>query len=139
MAYYLETSFKIPKWLKLLFQIGAGLFVLLLARLIVLGRVVRIRTRELLQKTAELQKANQQLNAANQQISAMNEQMKSLYNELQETFERFQDIMVLTSQVGTFEASERESLENVLDMALKLVPKAKYGSVSLQKVTDESL
>jgi len=126
LSRYFEASFKMPEWLKLFILISIGSLAFLLIILIILKRLVNIRTRELLQRTKELQ-------GANQQINAMNEQMRSLYNELQETFDRFQDIMVLTSQVGTFEASEKEFLENVLDMALKLVPKAKYGSVSLIK------
>jgi len=126
LSRYLEVPFRMPEWLKLLIQISIGSIAFLLIILIILKKLVNVRTRELLQRTEELQRANQQINA-------MNEQIKSLYNELQETFDRFQDIMVLTSQVGTFEASEKEFLENVLNMALKLVPKVKYGSVSLVK------
>jgi polar amino acid transport system substrate-binding protein len=42
-------------------------------------------------------------------------------------------VVVLASEVGTFEATEEEFLRKVLTLALDLIPKAKYGSISLLK------
>ena len=75
--------------------------------------------------------ANENLRAASEQIKAMDVQIKDLYNELQETFNKFQEVMEIVASISTLEISEEEFLKRILDLALSLIPKAKYGSVSL--------
>jgi polar amino acid transport system substrate-binding protein len=86
---------------------------------------------QLRKKRRELEVSNENLRSANEQIYVMNEHIQKIYRELQKVFERFQEVMELISEMSTFTISEEEFLTKVLQLALKLVPKAKCGSVSV--------
>ncbi len=82
-------------------------------------------------KTEELRVANENLRAANEELRKLNEETKRMNEELKDSFERFKKVIELSSKVGTLEKSEEEFAKEILKLALKLVPKAKYGSVSI--------
>ena len=82
-------------------------------------------------KTIQLKNANMELLSANGKIRKMNLKIDSLMKELKESFKRFQEVVELASNISTFTMEEKEFMERILQLALKLVPKAKYGSVSL--------
>ncbi len=75
--------------------------------------------------------ASENLKAANEQIKAMDSQIQHLYKELQRNFEKFQDVMEIVASMSTFTMEEEEFLEKILHLALDLIPKARYGSVSI--------
>ena len=109
-------------WMKFLVGIIA---LLLVAFLVALGLYVQLRKR-----TKQLRKLNTELSSMNNQVEAMNRQIKDLYEELQRSFERFQEVVELASQVTTFTINDEDFFRKILLLALKLVPKAKYGSIS---------
>ncbi len=115
-----EKSFPLMKFL----GIFSAVLVVLLAVLLYMFLVVR-------RKSKTLKIANENLKAASEQIKIMDSQIKDLYDELQRTFDKFQEIMEIVASISTFEIPEEEFLKKVLDLALDLIPKAKYGSVSL--------
>ena len=105
-----------------------GIFIAILAVVVVLLLYLTIVLRK---KSKTLKVANENLRAANEQIKAMGCQIKDLYDELQRTFDKFQETIEIVASISTLNVSEQEFLKKILDLALALIPKAKYGSVSL--------
>ncbi len=119
--YLLEKKeFPLTKFLGIFIAILAAVVALLLYLTIVLRR-----------RSKTLRIANENLRAASEQIRAMDSQIKDLYDELQRTFDKFQEAMEVVASISTLNVSEQEFLKKILDLALALIPKAKYGSVSL--------
>ncbi len=131
---YLEhvpTGFRMPKWVIYLIFASIAAFLVLLANIIILRRLVKKRTEELSEKNKQLRVSNEELTASNEEINTMNEELENAYTNLEAANARFQNVSALLSQLDMVNVGEEKFLNQVLDKTLELIPQAKYGSVSL--------
>ena len=101
------------------------------ARIVSAFYMIRKYAQELQEKNRELIAVNEELKATNEELSTTNEEIERLYTDLENTMNKFQDFITLMSQMHMMESNEEYFLNEVLDTALDIVPKAKYGSISL--------
>ncbi len=128
---YAPSRFVIPKWVFYLIYISIAAFLVLIANIFVLRKLVKKRTEELRKKNKELHVTNEELNASNEEINAMNEELEKAYTTLEAANTRFQSVSALLSQLDMVDVRGEEFFNQVLDKTLELIPQAKYGSVSI--------
>ncbi|MBO8161440.1 MAG: transporter substrate-binding domain-containing protein [Thermosipho sp. (in: Bacteria)] len=63
------------------------------------------------------------------EIEQQNLKLKKLYHKLNDSYERFLTVLSLTSSLLNPEHSNVEYLKEVFELAFKLIPKAKFGSL----------
>ncbi len=119
----------IPEWVFYAFWIAILIFLILVANIIILKKLVRKKANEIEKKNEKLRKSNEELTISNEEIRAMNEELESAYSNLEMLTSRFQTMSVLLSQLDMCTVKEEEFLNQVLDRALEMIPSAKYGSV----------
>ncbi|HRW93167.1 MAG TPA: PAS domain-containing protein [Thermotogota bacterium] len=94
--------------------------------------------RELEAKNEELQTYNEELTTINEEINANNDEIRSINEELEKAYQdqelinnHLQRVLTLMGQVALSETHETNFLDDALDLAMDLVPKARYGNISL--------
>ncbi len=128
---YAPSKFKMPKWAFYIIYILAVAFLILMANVFFLRKMVKKKTEELKGKNEQLLLTNEEINASNEEIKAMNEELENAYTILEETNARFQNVSVLISQLDMVNVKENEFFAEVLDKTLELIPHARYGSISI--------
>lgn len=129
--YLSQTSgkFTFPKWVFYALFGAIIAFLILLANIIILRKLVKKETGEIEKKSKKLRESNEELMASNEEIRAMNEELENAYIKLGKLTSRFRSMVVLLSQLDALKVKEKEFLGQMLDMALEMIPSAKYGSV----------
>lgn len=128
---YAPPKFIVPEWVFYIIYMSIATFLVLLANIFVLRKLVKKRTEELRKKNKQLHITNEELNASNEEINAMNEELENAYTTLEAANARFQSVSALLSQLDMVDVRGGEFLNQVLDKTLELIPQAKYGSVSI--------
>ncbi len=121
----------LPGWVVYVFYITFIALIVLAVNVSVLRKLVDRKTKEIEKKNQELNEKNEELTASNEEISAMNEELENTYKILEELSNRFQTMLVALSQLDVGKVSGEKFLKHVLDSALKIVPYARCGSVSI--------
>ncbi len=84
----------------------------------------------------EVEASNEELESANEELLANNEELESSYMTIESLAHEFEDMISLTSRLS-YSAIKKddEFLKDVLEIAVSMIPKADYGSIS---VVDEN-
>jgi len=113
-----------PTWLKYVAVFAAFAFAILTSGIYILRRMVKSKVKELQAKTEELE-------AFYQELQAMNEELEAINIQLNETLEKIKTLIETISEMGSKDIDETTFLRDLLHLGLKMVPEAKYGSISM--------
>ncbi len=127
------SRFTFPKWLVYLGVFVSIGFLALVINVIILKKLLKIKTVQLEKNNSELMEKNEELLASNEEIRAMNEELNEAYENLQKLNNRFQTISVLLSQFDMTNVKTEDFLNQVLSKSLDLITAAKYGSVWIKE------
>lgn len=138
---YVVEIEKEPRWVKSLFYLflASVIFIFLLIGLnrLLANRVAQA-TRELREKNEELtalyeelRSANEELEATYGELKASNEELEELYKKLEASVNIRLKTFETVSKLASLDIDEKDFLEDVLELVLETIPKAKAGSVFL--------
>ncbi len=119
---YLNTPYKFPEWLKLLLMliiVALGVFfMIILVQFVIskrLKRALRVRTEDLERKSKELEEINAEL--------------ENSYRELSELMSKSMEMVKIIADIVDLELPEEEFMQKILEVAIKFLSPAKYGSI----------
>ena len=125
-----------PPWLlKLISYAFLGIAIVILVLFLfnrILAKKVRIATRELLASREELI-------AMNEELRANNEELEELYKQLEESTGLIWKTLETVSKISMLNINERDFLEDILNLALQTIPKAKAGSIFIIDENNEDI
>jgi len=138
---YVVEMEKEPRWVKSLFYIlmTSILFIFILIGLNrLLAHRVAQATKELKEKNEELTSLYEELRATNEELEATYGELKASSEELEELYKKLEESVNIklktfetVSKLASLDTNEEDFLEDVLELTLETIPKAKAGSVFL--------
>jgi len=132
---YLVKKTIYPPWL-LRVLLGGGIAVFVVVFLLsffgwLLKRRVEERTKELVHVQKELEMRHEELTVAYEELATQNEELEVMYRELEKSHHNFLETARMLSRLVAVEIEERSFLEDLLGVALRSIPKTRYGSAFL--------
>ncbi|MCX7795077.1 MAG: transporter substrate-binding domain-containing protein, partial [bacterium] len=128
-----------PRWIRFLFYVLLSTLLLI----IILVGINRFLAQKIAQATKELRDKNEELTALYEELKASNEELEATYEELKASTEELEELykeleeatnvriktFETVSKLATLNVDEEDFLEDVLKLALEIIPKAKAGSI----------
>ena len=110
-----------------------GLLGIAVVTLLVLGmkKFLLSKNRALAQESLRYREKNDELVQTNERLNTIYGELQKAYQDFGELLERFESIVEVLSKVGNNELDEKSFFGLFLGAALKIIPIANYGTVSL--------
>ncbi|MGC9063085.1 MAG: HD domain-containing phosphohydrolase [bacterium] len=115
-----------PPWLFRAILYGLSVVVLVIFILFAFNRVL---ARRVSIATRELAASREELIAMNEELRANNKELEELYRQLEESTDIIWRTLETVSKISILSTEEGEFLEDILELALEIIPKAKAGSI----------